>query len=98
MTGRRLEEPAAAGHTLNAGRRRRYGALSTAVAAGHPSTVVAAAASVSPPGLSRMIRQDTARPPGQRLLAGLRIGKVDGRAVRMVVTTLPLDEPGGSRP
>ena len=39
MTGRRLEEPAAATDTLNAARRRRYEALSRRLSLpGHPST------------------------------------------------------------
>lgn len=57
-----------------------------------------AAAGMSPPGLSRMIRQDTARPPDQRLLGGTPPGKGDGRTVRWFVADLPLDEPGPSRP
>ena len=80
MTERFIEEPAAAADALNAARRRGYGALSAALAAGHRQHTVAAAAGMSPSGLSRMIRQETPpRPPDQRLLPGLRTGKVKGR-------------------
>ena len=48
------------------------------------STSPAAAAGMSPPALSRMIRQDTARSPDRRLLPGLRAGRVDGRTVRWI--------------
>ena len=96
MTERHLEELAAATDALNAARRRRYDAISAALAAGHPQHAVAAAARMSPPGLSRMIRQDTARSSDQRLLPGLRTGKIDGRTVRWFVATLPLDKPGPS--
>ena len=98
MTERHLEELTAATDALNAARRRRYEALSAALAAGHPQHAVAAAASMSPPGLSRMIRQDTARPSDRRLLPGLRTGRIGGRTVRWFVAPLPLDEPGSSRP
>ena len=98
MTDPHLEELAAATDALNTARRHRYEAISAALAAGHPQHVVAAAAGMSPPALSRMIRQDTARSPERRLLPGLRTGKVDGRTVRWFVAALPLGEPGGSRP
>ena len=98
MTDPHLEELAAATETLDTARRRRYEALSAALGAGYPQHVVATAAGMSPASLSRMIRQDTARPPDRRLLPGLRTGEVDGRAVRWFVAALPLDEPGGSRP
>ena len=98
MADPHLEELAAATDALNTARRRRYEAISGALAAGHPQHVVAAAAGMSPSALSRMIRQDTARPPDRRLLPGLRTGKVEGRTVRWFVAALPLDEPGRSRP
>ena len=98
MTDRHIEELAAATEALDIARRRRYEAISAALAAGHPQHVVAAAAGMSPPSLSRMIRQDTARPPARRLLPGLRTGEVDGRTVRWFVATLPLDELGGTSP
>ena len=72
-------------------RQKRYTAISDALAAGHPQYVVAAAAGMSASALSRMIRQDTARHPDQRLLPTLRTGEVDGRLVRWFVATLPLD-------
>ena len=97
MTDPHLKEFVAATGALNAARRHRYEALSVALAAGHPQHVVAAAARMSPPSLSRMIRQDTARPPDRRLLPGLRTGKVEGRTVRWFVAPLPLNEPGGSK-
>ena len=95
MTDPYIEELAAATEALDTARRRRYEALSAALAAGHLQRVVAAAAGMSPPALSRMIRQDTARSPDRRLLPGLRTGEVDGRTVRWFVAALPLDEPGG---
>ena len=49
-------------------RRRRYRGISDALATGHPQHVVATAAGMSPSALSRMIRQDAARPPDARLL------------------------------
>ena len=58
MTERRLEELAAATDALNTAPRQRYEALSTAVAAGHPQRAVAAAAGMSPPAPSPMIRQE----------------------------------------
>ena len=58
---------------------------------------MAAAAGMSPLGLFRMIRQDIARPQGDRLLPGLRTGKVDGQPLRWFVAFLPFDESGGSR-
>ena len=93
MTDPHLEELAAATEALDAARRHRYEALAT----GHPQHVVAAAAGISPPALSRMIRQDTARPPDRRLRPGLRTGKVDGQTVRWFVAPLPLNESRGSR-
>ena len=78
-------------------RLRRYVAISDALAARHPQHAVAAAAGMSASALSRMLREDTARPPERRLLPGLRTGEVDGRPVRWFVAPLPL-EPGGSRP
>ena len=81
MTDQSLEELTAATEALNDARRRRYAALSAALFAGHPQTVVAKAAAMSPPGLSRMLRQDTARSPDQRLLPGLRTGEVNGQTV-----------------
>lgn len=98
MTDPYLEELAAATDALNAARRRRYAALAAALAAGHRQHLVATAAGMSPAALSRMIRQDTARPPDRRLLPGLRTGEVDGRAVRWFVAALPLEHPGPSRP
>ena len=98
MTDPYLEELAAATEALAAVRRRRYKALSAALSAGHPQHVVAAAAGMSPPSLSRMIRQDVARSPDQRLLPGLRTGEVNGQTVRWFEATLPLDEPGGRGP
>ena len=98
MTDPHLKELAAATEALDTARRRRYEGLSAALGAGHPQHVVAAAAGISPPSLSRMIRQDAARPPDRRLLPGLRTGEVNGRTVRWFVAALPLDEPGGSRP
>ena len=89
MTDPHLEELAAATKALDAARRHRYEALSVALATGHPQHVVAAAAGISPPALSRMIRQDTARPPDRRLLPGLRTGKVDGQTVRWFVARPP---------
>ena len=94
MTDPHLEELAEATEALGTVRRRRYEALSAALAAGHPQHVVAAAAGMSPPALSRMIRQDAARSQDRRLLPGLRTGEVDGRTVRWFVAALPLDEPG----
>ena len=78
-------------------RRRRYAAISDALAAGHTQRAVADAAGMSPAVLSRMIRQDIARPQGGRLLPGLRTGKVTGRPLRWFVASLPFDESGGSR-
>ena len=98
MTDLYLEDLAAATEALEVARRRRYGALSAALWAGYPQHVVAAAAGMSPPALSRMIRQEAARPPDRRLLSGLRTGEVNGRQVRWFVATLPLDEAGQSRP
>ena len=94
MTDPYLKKLTAATEALDTARRRRYGALSAALAAGHPQHVVAAAAGMSPPALSRMIRQDVARPPDRRLLPGLRTGEVNGETVRWFVAALPLDEPG----
>ena len=98
MTDPYLEELAAATEALDSARRRRYEVLSAALSAGHPQHVVAAAAGISPPSLSRMIRQDAARPPDRRLLPGLRTGEVNGRTVRWFEATLPLDDPGGRGP
>ena len=98
MTDPYIEELTAATDALGTARRRRYEALSAALAAGHPQYFVAAAAGMSPPVLSRMIRQDAARPPERRLLPGLRTGEVNGRTVRWFVAALPFDEPGGPRP
>ena len=78
-------------------RRRRYAAISDALAAGHTQRAVAASAGMSPAVLSRVIRQDIARPQGDRLLPGLRTGKVDGQPLRWFVASLPFDESGGSR-
>ena len=74
---------------------RRYEALSAAFAAGHTRRVVAAAAGMLPPALSRMIRQDTARSHriggcGQ----GRRTGRVDGWTVRWFVASFPLKSRG----
>ena len=52
---------------------------------------------MSPAVLSRMIRQDIARPQGDRLLPGLRTGKVDGQPLRWFVASLPFDESGDPR-
>ena len=98
MTDPHLEELAAATEALDTARQRRYGALSAALGAGHPQHVVATAAGISPPSLSRMIRQDTARSHDRRLLPGLRTGEVNGQTVRWFVAALPLDEPGWPRP
>ena len=89
MTDPYLNELSVATEALNTARRCRYEALSAALAVGHPQQVVASAASMSPPSLSRMIRQDAARPPGSRLLPGLRTGEVDGKPVRWFVAALP---------
>ena len=53
-----LETLAAATGALNTARQHWYEALSTAVAAGHPQQDVAAAAGMSPPAPSPMIRQE----------------------------------------
>lgn len=72
-------------------RQKRYAAISDALAAGHPQHVVAAAAGMSASALSRMIRQDTARHPDQRLLPALCTGEVNGRLVRWFTAPLPFD-------
>ena len=59
---------------------------------------LAASAGMPLLGLSRMIRQDTARPSDRRLLPGLRIGRTDGRTVRWFVAPRPLGEPGPTKP
>ena len=46
---------------------------------------------MSASALSRMIRQDTARHPDQRLLPALRTGEVNGRLIRWFETSLPFD-------
>lgn len=90
-TDRVLEDLAAAAADLEDARRRRYRGISNALAAGHSQQDVAAAAGTSPSALSRMIRQDTARPPDARLLPGLRTGEVDGQPIRWFAATLPLE-------
>ena len=75
---RTLEDLAAATADLDDARQRRYRWISDALAAGHSQHVVAAAAGTSPSALSRMIRQDAARPLEARLLPGLRTGPHGG--------------------
>ena len=55
------------------------------------SSHMSAAAGMSPAVLSRMIRQDAARPPEARLLPGLRTGKVGGKTIRWYEAALPLE-------
>ena len=69
MTERHLKELAAT-DTLDTARRRRYEALSAALAAGHPQHAVGAAAGMSPPSLSRNDpprHRPTLRPPVEAL-------------------------------
>ncbi len=73
-------------------RRRRYVAISDALAAGRTQRAVAAAGGMSPPVLSRMIGQDAARPQTERLLPGLRLVEVDGQQVRRFAAALPVED------
>ena len=89
-TGPVLEELRTLTTELRRVRRRRYAAISDALAAGHTQRAVAASAGMSPAVLSRMIRQDIARPPGRP--AAARTPNREGRrpAAALVRSVPPL--------